>query len=163
MTDEPQENTVKFGYYLLMAAAIGVAIMAGGWVLGSLVSGNLVYEMGTHTAGAKVTINGPHRVEETGPEYHWLIYEYDDCAGISETIHLQSPSKGGLGGLAAKDDTIACLIDKKVGESIQVEMETRVHRISDHKTWRVSAIAGCPVHGVPVTMGIKGENRCPWM
>ena len=163
MSAKPKENPVKFGNYLIMAVAIGASIFLGGMGLAYVASGSLVYEMGTHTAPAKVTVNGPHRVEETGPEYHWLIYEYDQCAGISETIHLQAPSKGGLGGLAAKDDTIACLINKKVGESIQIEMETRVHRLSGHKTWRVSAIAGCPVHGVPVTMGIKGEKRCSWM
>lgn len=163
MTQGKSENSVQFGYYLLMAVAIGAAIMVGGWLLGAVASGSLVYEMGTHSAMAKVTINGPHRAEPKGPKYHWFIYEYDECAGVSETIHIQSASKGGLGGLAAKDDTIACLIDKKVGESIRIDMETRVHRISDHKTWRVSAIAGCPVHGVPVTMGIKDNARCPWM
>ena len=163
MTSKSEENHRNFGWYLLMGLVIAVVVGMGGLGLAYFSSGSLIYEMSVRTAVAKVKVNGPYRTDEKSPELHWLIYEYDECPGVSETIHLQPANQGGLGGLSAKADTIECLVDKQVGESIEVEFETRVHRFSDSKSWRVSKIAGCPVHGVPVTMGVENEARCPWM
>jgi len=94
---------------------------------------------------------------------------YNECRGVNEHIVLGKKDMGDKGVPERLKKIRKCLMSLSVGSTVPVRLETRKHRITSSKTWRVRRVGECTIPHLPSRITVEataaGQNapRCSFM
>ena len=95
MTEGDSKRRHGWPKYLMLALALPVLMLSGGYVVGWLTEGPILYSYSTITVPATVKANGTGSLpgEQYG-EVHFLVLSYSDCADVRQAIPVPDRQPG---------------------------------------------------------------------
>ena len=143
-----------------MLVAILFVLVAGGYGLAWILGGSLLYEEGLMTQKAQVV-----KPTATGESADALFFglAYEACSSVVENIVLGRKNMGEKGPPKRLLDIRTCLDNYGPGEALDVKIETRRHRVTGKKYWRINQIGQCPIPHLPSEVTAVEGSRCDFM
>ena len=149
-----------------MLLGILVILVIGGYSLAWVVGGPLLYEEGRLEQVA-VVVQPNEDMLEDGEVLFAL--SYTECQGVKEHIVLGKKEMGKKAVPTRLQKIRQCLMGLQAGATVPVIIDTRTHRLSGNKTWRVRGVGDCSIPHLPSRLSVKtppkGQTapRCSFM
>ena len=149
-----------------MLLGILVILLVGGYSLAWVVGGPLLYIEGRIEEVALVTTPNED-VGEDGELFFAL--SYNACRGVKEHIVLGNKDMDKKTVPKRLKRIRECLMGLTPGSTVPVVIDTRAHRITGSKTWRIRGVGDCSLPHLPSRLSVqppaKGETaaRCSFM
>ncbi|MEE2786756.1 MAG: hypothetical protein VX589_05405 [Myxococcota bacterium] len=145
---------------LKLLVALLLVLVAGGYGLAWILGGSLLYHEGKLTEKARV-------VEATaqGQTADALFFgvAYEACASVVENIVLGRKNMDGKAPPKRLLDIRACLGQYRPGDAVDVGLETRQHRVTGQKYWRINQVGQCTIPHLPSEVSAVEGSRCDFM
>ena len=151
---------------LKMLVGILTILVIGGYALAWVVGGPILYSEGRIDQVATV-IEASEDVTRDGDIVFALTY--NECRGVNEHIILGKKDMGEKGVPERLKKIRKCLMSLSPGSTVPVRLETREHRITSSKTWRVRRVGECTIPHLPSRITVKAPAdgqaapRCSFM
>ena len=151
---------------LTMLVGILAILVFGGYGLAWVIGGSLLYNEGRMEQVATVIQASKDMVQDDNLAF---ALTYNECRGVNEHIILGKKDMGEKGVPDRLQKIRNCLMSLKPGSTVPVRLETRQHRITNSKTWRVRSVGQCMIPHLPSRITVKapadGESvpRCSFM
>ena len=118
------------------------------------------------TEKATITVNGSYDLYDTKKELPVLMISYNKCPDVTEYFRLVSVGTEGYDALEPTKDQLECIDALKVGEQVDVVIESTTNHLSGLKSWNTLQIKNCDVNGIyggVRTQFTAESKRCDWM
>ena len=143
-----------------MLVAILVVLVTGGYGLAWVLGGSLLYEEGQITRKAQVV-----KPTATGESADALFFgiAYQACSSVVENIVLGRKDMGEKGPPQRLLNIRTCLDNYAPGHVVDVMLQTRRHRVTNKKYWRINQIGQCALPHLPSEVTAVEGSRCDFM